>query len=1165
LRTPGKSTRSRRPLAAFVVAVLATGILPGHAEDVVLAADPPALECHGELFAEPAASGSSCRSSSAASESTILALPSGFTETIVFSGLTNPTNVEFAADGRIFIAEKSGVIKVYDNLNDTTPTSFAVLPPSVHNYWDRGLLGMALDPSLTNPALPSRPWVYVLYTYDHQLGSSSALPWGDTCPSPPGPTTDGCVVSGRLSRFTVSGNTIANQETVLIEDWCQQFPSHSVGNLAFGPDGALYVSAGDGASFNAVDYGQFGGTVGTPPPTPVNPCADPALEGGALRSQDLRTEPTADGGNYVDAVLPDAPIGYWRLGETSGTTAADSSGNGRNGTFQTGYTLGATSLTIGTNPAVTFSGGSVLLPANVNPWSGDFTIEAWAKPANSSSYAAVFQREVYNANGFRFGQQANRWAFWTSESGGNILLANNPGTLAAGQTDHIVVTRSGSTFRLYVNGIEVGNSGGTYVAPTGGGAIGAVGGGPFSGVIDEVAVYGTALSASRILAHYNAGTPSGGAAEPVTLDGAILRVDPVTGAAFAGNPYASSPDLNKRRIIAYGMRNPFRFDVRPGTNELWVGDVGWNLSEEINRIANISDGVVEDFGWPCYEGSGRQSGYDAANLPICEEMYQLGNVVTTPTHAYAHSASVVAGDGCPVGGSAISGIEFYPESGGSFPAAYRGGLFFADYTRNCIWSMAKGTSGQPDPQTLAPFVAPAAGPVDLEVGPDGALYYVDFGGSIRRVQFSAGNQPPNAVAQAAPTSGPAPLNVSFDGRSSSDPEAGTLTYAWDLDGDGAFDDSTSATPTWTYTAPATVTVRLRVTDPGGLTDTDTVVVSASNTPPVPVINTPASGTTWEVGEKIDFSGSATDAQDGTEPATRLSWQLVIRHCPSTCHSHVAETFSGVASGSFFGPDHEYPAHLDLTLTATDAQGASSSVTLQLDPKTVILSFATNPTGLQLAVNSATATAPFTREVIKGSLNTVSASSPQAIGSTTYSFTGWSDGGAASHTITANQAASYTATYAPAGTLTTLAPVADAEIRSNKPTKNFGTLPTLTVRSGSHRSYLRFDVPSLSGTLAAARLRLFVVEGSTAGGSAFTVGNNWTETGITWNNAPPISGTALGTAGAAVVGAWVEFDVKAAIVSGTPVTFALSGGNSNSVDYSSRTGTQAPQLVITTGP
>ena len=160
-------------------------------------------------------------------------LPSGFAETVVFSGLVNPTVVRFASDGRIFVGEKSGLIKVFDNLSDTTPTVFADLRTNVHNFWDRGLLGLVLDPNF-----PAQPNVYVLYTYDHMLGSGSAPPrWGtvgatsDGCPTPPGPTTDGCVVSGRLSRLQASGNVMTGSEQVLVEDWCQQFPSHSVGSL----------------------------------------------------------------------------------------------------------------------------------------------------------------------------------------------------------------------------------------------------------------------------------------------------------------------------------------------------------------------------------------------------------------------------------------------------------------------------------------------------------------------------------------------------------------------------------------------------------------------------------------------------------------------------------------------------------------------------------------------------------------------------------------------------------------------------------------------------------------------------------------------------------------------------------------------------------------------
>ena len=79
-------------------------------------------------------------------------LPTGFQEQVVFSGLTEPTNIEFAADGRIFVAEKGGVIKVFDELSDTTPTVFADLFDAGTQPWDRGLLGLALAAEL-----PDRP------------------------------------------------------------------------------------------------------------------------------------------------------------------------------------------------------------------------------------------------------------------------------------------------------------------------------------------------------------------------------------------------------------------------------------------------------------------------------------------------------------------------------------------------------------------------------------------------------------------------------------------------------------------------------------------------------------------------------------------------------------------------------------------------------------------------------------------------------------------------------------------------------------------------------------------------------------------------------------------------------------------------------------------------
>ena len=300
--------------------------------------------------------------------------------------------------------------------------------------------------------------------------------------------------------------------------------------------------------------------------------------------------------------------------------------------------------------------------------------------------------------------------------------------------------------------------------------------------------------------------------------------------------------------------------------------------------------------------------------------------------------------------------------------------------------MEEGANGLPNPGQLRTFVDGAAGPVDLQIGPNGDLFYVDLnGGKIWRVQYAAANQPPVAHATANPTSGLTPLAVSFDGSGSSDSEGGTLTYEWDLDGDGAYDDSTAANPTYTYDTSGDYQVGLRVTDGQGASDTfdQPLTISAGNTAPTATIDSPSSTTTWKVGDNISFSGSATDQQDGSLEPSNLTWSLIMNHCSSqdSCHEHVVQDFAGVASGSFVAPDHEYPSYLELRLTATDKGGLSDTKSVRLDPKPVELSFRSDPAGLRLTVGSASATTPFSRTVIAGSKNSISAPSPQTLAGT----------------------------------------------------------------------------------------------------------------------------------------------------------------------------------------
>ncbi len=330
--------------------------------------------------------------------------------------------------------------------------------------------------------------------------------------------------------------------------------------------------------------------------------------------------------------------------------------------------------------------------------------------------------------------------------------------------------------------------------------------------------------------------------------------------------------------------------------------------------------------------------------------------------------------------------------------------------------MFAGLDGEPDPASRGVVVPNALNPVQLKVGTDGDLFYVNLNdGEIRRVRFDGVDKPPTAVIAADVTSGPLPLMVNFDGTLSSDLNPGdSLTYAWDLDDDGQLDDSTDPQPSFAYTNAGLYTVTLEVTDSTGLKDTDTILISAGNTAPTAVIDQPSTSLTWIVDDLITFSGHADDPDEpgGTLPASQLDWDIVLYHCPGGCHTHFITSFAGTFTESFNAPDHEYPSYLEVKLTATDpVTGLQDTDSVLLFPETVDVTLASSPPGLALTINGTTDVAPFTTSVIVGSNNSISASSPQTVGQTSYQFNSWSDGGSQNRNIVAgSQNETFTAEY-----------------------------------------------------------------------------------------------------------------------------------------------------------
>jgi hypothetical protein len=149
------------------------------------------------------------------------------------------------------------------------------------------------------------------------------------------------------------------------------------------------------------------------------------------------------------------------------------------------------------------------------------------------------------------------------------------------------------------------------------------------------------------------------------------------------------------------------------------------------------------------------------------------------------------------------------------------------------------------------------------------------------------------------------------------------------------------------------------------------------------------------------------------------------------------------------------------------------------------------------------------------------------------------------------------------------PTADSKVKSTSPTRNYGGEATLRLRGGSPewRTYLKFDLWGLTAGVSTAILRLYVTdEGSTGGdsndgGSIFWVANDWTETGIHWNNAPFISGSPLDSVGSITTGTWVEYDVSSAVSGDGTISFGMTSGSTDSALFTSKEGSHPPELVV----
>jgi glucose/arabinose dehydrogenase len=319
---------------------------------------------------------------------------------------------------------------------------------------------------------------------------------------------------------------------------------------------------------------------------------------------------------------------------------------------------------------------------------------------------------------------------------------------------------------------------------------------------------------------------------PATYRGKIMHVDR-DGHGLPGHPFCPD-DINLSdvctKIYAAGLRNPFRFTLRPDGG-LAIGDVGLGSWEEID----FSHGG-ENFGWPCREGFVatpplETGGPEYGDYPQCQAV-DANNTTAPPAlvaaHNYDHCDSTI-----PTGNTIVGGPVY---EGNQYPSGYRGQLFFGNVgdigTPGCGW-IGRGTLSGDSLSNYQSFATSWSGGVDLESAPDGNIVYVSlFDNAVRELVYGPGNHAPTLSPSATPASGVAPLGVTFHA-GGSDPDGDPVTYDWDL-GDGSA-HLTGDTPGHFYDNPGHYVATVTADDGRGMTATATVpvTVTAPATPAKP--------------------------------------------------------------------------------------------------------------------------------------------------------------------------------------------------------------------------------------------------------------------------------------------------------------------------------------------
>jgi len=392
---------------------------------------------------------------------------------------------------------------------------------------------------------------------------------------------------------------------------------------------------------------------------------------------------------------------------------------------------------------------------------------------------------------------------------------------------------------------------------------------------------------------------------PFSYNGKVLRIRPTNDGGYdipEGNLFPKDGTKGLPEVYVMGCRNPWRINLNQKTGTLYFGDVGPDAylegergpagHDEINQVKQAGN-----FGWPYFVGNNfayPMRDFNTSDLhppqnpqaPVNRSSFVETPIILPPAKPAfiwyrtrgTPEFSILRGGGRTACAGPVFHYNSKLKSETKLPKHFDNCLFIYEWTRN--WVFTARLDKNEELVDLEPFMPDHSfiRPIDMEFGPDGALYLIEYGttwgknenAKLVRIDYIRGNRPPVAKISADQTAGKAPLTIKLSSEGSMDPDDGdSLTYEWrKLPGDGSI-LSKEANPTLTLEDFGNLKISLTVRDAAGTSAEATLPVSVGNGPPSVKIVSPKNGDFFEYGKPIEWVVEVSDEEDASIDSNRI--------------------------------------------------------------------------------------------------------------------------------------------------------------------------------------------------------------------------------------------------------------------------------------------------------